>query len=256
MGVGTRRPCASLTMTVCGHGEMETTGSWAAGAVRAANSPSRSSLWRVSASLRSSAAPSSPLHLLAPALYTHGECLPHENSMIVGICKMKEKMCFPQRNFQRNNFVLVDEKMYCCTNGKQIISSFLALISSTFRGKGDYHRLGHGTEEHVRHPRKIAALQGKKIVRIATGSLHCVACSEMGEVFTWGDNDEGQLGDGSMNAIQRPRLVLSLQEKKMNRVACGSAHTLAWSTNKSTSVSPTGLLPSPRKISSMIRWKM
>lgn len=44
-------------------------------------------------------------------------------------------------------------------------------------GKGDYYRLGHGNSEHVRRPKKIAALQGKKIVSIATGSLHCIAVS-------------------------------------------------------------------------------
>ncbi|RLU17868.1 hypothetical protein DMN91_010107 [Ooceraea biroi] len=101
-------------------------------------------------------------------------------------------------------------------------------------GKGDYHRLGHGTDDHVRRPRKVAALQGKKIISIATGSLHCVACSDKGEVFTWGDNDEGQLGDGSTSALHRPRLVHALQGKKITRVACGSAHTLAWSTAKAT----------------------
>ncbi|XP_023713900.1 E3 ubiquitin-protein ligase HERC2 [Cryptotermes secundus] len=104
-------------------------------------------------------------------------------------------------------------------------------------GKGDYHRLGHGTDDHVRRPRKVAALQGKKIICIATGSLHCVACSEQGEVYTWGDNDEGQLGDGTTNAIQRPRFVVALQTKKITQVACGSAHTLAWSTNKPVSAS-------------------
>ena len=117
-------------------------------------------------------------------------------------------------------------------------------------GKGDYHRLGHGTDDHVRRPRKVAALQGKRIVSIATGSLHCVACTVetsnsgdkgttliAGDVYTWGDNDEGQLGDGSTNAIQRPRLVAALQGKKINRVACGSAHTLAWSTNKPVATS-------------------
>ena len=101
-------------------------------------------------------------------------------------------------------------------------------------GKGDYHRLGHGTDDHVRRPRKVAALQGKKIISIATGSLHCVACSDKGEVFTWGDNDEGQLGDGTTSALQSPRIVHALQGKKITRVACGSAHTLAWSTTKTT----------------------
>ncbi len=212
-------------------------------------------------------------------------------------------------------------------------------------GKGDYHRLGHGTDDHVRRPRRVAALQGKKVVAVATGSLHCVACTDQGEtevhccamsklgkekgtylskqdvkkcqkravdeerkrhftchrcririslfsplfireirhlklncqrvsqrkfhrtflstsphvknhfcpdntelksaecitfsgeVFTWGDNDEGQLGDGSTNAIQRPRLVAALQGKRINRVACGSAHTLAWSTSKAVATS-------------------
>lgn len=56
-----------------------------------------------------------------------------------------------------------------------------------------------------------------------------MACSDQGEVFTWGDNDEGQLADGTTNAIQRPRPVVALQGKKITRVACGSAHTLAWS---------------------------
>lgn len=43
------------------------------------------------------------------------------------------------------------------------------------------------------------------------GSLHCVCCTSEGEVYTWGDNDEGQLGDSTTNAIQRPRLVMALQ---------------------------------------------
>ena len=38
-------------------------------------------------------------------------------------------------------------------------------------------------------------------------------CFFSGEVYTWGDNDEGQLGDGTTNAIQRPRMVAALQGK-------------------------------------------
>jgi len=94
---------------------------------------------------------------------------------------------------------------------RQKKTSSVSKITYVCRGKGDYHRLGHGSDDHVRRPKKVAALQGKKVVCIATGSLHCVACTDQGEVYTWGDNDEGQLGDGTTNAIQRPRLVGNLQ---------------------------------------------
>ncbi|CAB3257193.1 unnamed protein product [Arctia plantaginis] len=94
-------------------------------------------------------------------------------------------------------------------------------------GKGDYHRLGHGSYEHVRRPMRVTGMQGKTIVSIATGSLHCVACTDNGEVYTWGDNDEGQLGDGTTLAAQRPRLLMALQGKRVTKVACGSAHTVA-----------------------------
>lgn len=49
------------------------------------------------------------------------------------------------------------------------------------RGKGDYHRLGHGSDDHVRRPRQVQGLQGKKVIAIATGSLHCVCCTEDGK---------------------------------------------------------------------------
>jgi hypothetical protein len=37
--------------------------------------------------------------------------------------------------------------------------------------------LGHGNSDHIRRPKKVAALQGKKVISIATGSLHCIAVS-------------------------------------------------------------------------------
>ena len=77
------------------------------------------------------------------------------------------------------------------------------------RGKGDYFRLGHGSDDHVRRPRIVEALEGKRVISVACGSLHCVVCTDKGEVYTWGDNDEGQLGDGTTNAVQRPKLVQS-----------------------------------------------
>ena len=51
-----------------------------------------------------------------------------------------------------------------------------------FRGKGDYFRLGHGTDAHVRKPQLVEILKGKKIVHVAVGALHCLAVADNGQV--------------------------------------------------------------------------
>lgn len=50
------------------------------------------------------------------------------------------------------------------------------------RGKGDYFRLGHGTDVHVRKPQMVEGLRGKKIVHVAVGALHCLAVTDSGQV--------------------------------------------------------------------------
>jgi len=61
----------------------------------------------------------------------------------------------------------------------------------TCRGRGDYHRLDHGDQ---RSPRRIVGvLENEKIIDVACGSLHCVACMASRKVFAWRDNDEGQI---------------------------------------------------------------
>lgn len=70
-------------------------------------------------------------------------------------------------------------------------------LCSTERGKGDYHRLGHGSDDHVRRPRQVQGLQGKKVIAIATGSLHCVCCTEDGKTIYfpqmfWSAQTKGQ----------------------------------------------------------------
>jgi alpha-tubulin suppressor-like RCC1 family protein len=51
-----------------------------------------------------------------------------------------------------------------------------------FRGKGDYYRLGHGNDSHVRRPQVVEVFRGKKIVDVAVGALHCLAVTEQGQV--------------------------------------------------------------------------
>lgn len=52
-------------------------------------------------------------------------------------------------------------------------------------GKGDYHRLGHGVDEHVRRPKKVMALQGKKMVSISTGKGPVMVISNLFATFNY-----------------------------------------------------------------------
>lgn len=58
--------------------------------------------------------------------------------------------------------------------------------------QGDYFRLGHGSDQHIRKPTTIQGLRGKKVVHVAVGALHCLAVTDNGECFAWGDNDHGK----------------------------------------------------------------
>ncbi|XP_026481647.1 E3 ubiquitin-protein ligase HERC2-like [Ctenocephalides felis] len=49
-------------------------------------------------------------------------------------------------------------------------------------GKGDYYRLGHGTDQHVRRPTLVQALKGKRVIDVAVGALHCLAVTDTGEL--------------------------------------------------------------------------
>uniref|UniRef100_A0A2H8TU70 HECT-type E3 ubiquitin transferase n=1 Tax=Melanaphis sacchari TaxID=742174 RepID=A0A2H8TU70_9HEMI len=126
-------------------------------------------------------------------------------------------------------------------SGKGIIqidcgSQFSVALSSNGTlytwGKGDYFRLGHGFSDHVRKPKIVSGLQGKKIVQFSTGSLHVLALTDDGEVYAWGDNDEGQLGDGTAHPIARPRPIAALKGKRIQQVSCGSAHSFAWASEE------------------------
>ena len=96
-------------------------------------------------------------------------------------------------------------------------------MNSFYRGKGEGGRLGHVAEDHMRHPKVIEAFSGKKIIDVAVGSVHCLAVTEDGEVYSWGRNEQGQLGDTSNIARTEPALIAALESKEITGVACGPA---------------------------------
>lgn len=61
---------------------------------------------------------------------------------------------------------------------------------------------------------------------VAAAWKHTVAVDTNGDVFTWGLNDDGQLGDGSTGSSSSPRWVQLPGDARAKQVAAGSAHSL------------------------------
>eukprot|EP00903_Cladosiphon_okamuranus_P005550 g5526.t1 len=74
----------------------------------------------------------------------------------------------------------------------------------------------------------VDRLQHLKIRQIACGGEHSVAVAENGEVWSFGAGQKGQLGHGSINREDFPRLVQALKRtrREILHVACGNNCTL------------------------------
>ena len=85
----------------------------------------------------------------------------------------------------------------------------------------------------------MASLTGVKA--IAAGGSHSPALTASGGVYTWGDNGDGQLGDGTTADGSSPRRVLTtfgvfprvrlLQLTSITAIAAGLRHNLALKAN-------------------------
>lgn len=60
---------------------------------------------------------------------------------------------------------------------------------------------------------------------IAAGGLHSMYLDAGGQVFAWGDNSKGQLGDGTTQSHAIPAIVPGLQD--VNAIAAGYQHSIA-----------------------------
>ena len=48
------------------------------------------------------------------------------------------------------------------------------------------------------------------------------------QVYSWGDNEHGQQGNGSVLPNRKPQLVASLKDHHITKIACGSSHSVAF----------------------------
>jgi RCC1 and BTB domain-containing protein len=95
-------------------------------------------------------------------------------------------------------------------------------------GYNDSGQCGIGTVGRVNMLRRVDALEGKGVVNLVSsnGCEHLVAVTEDGQVYSCGYNARGQLGHGSKQQVTVPRLVESLAQRRVLKVACSYYHTI------------------------------
>ncbi|XP_068647496.1 ultraviolet-B receptor UVR8-like isoform X3 [Aristolochia californica] len=94
-------------------------------------------------------------------------------------------------------------------------------------GWGDFGRLGHGNASDLFTPQPIKVLQGLRIKQIACGDSHCLAVTMEGEVQSWGRNQNGQLGLGTMEDSLLPQKIQAFKGIPIKMIAAGAEHTAA-----------------------------
>jgi alpha-tubulin suppressor-like RCC1 family protein len=90
--------------------------------------------------------------------------------------------------------------------------------------------LGFDHRNPIEKPKLINELSGKEIVNFSCGYRHVIAISKNNTLYSWGQNDCGQMGDGTTNeSSNKPKIINKLCDKNIIDISCGYAYSLALS---------------------------
>ena len=94
-------------------------------------------------------------------------------------------------------------------------------------GLNAFGQLGHGDCERRPAPTRVSALSGIKTKIIACGQSFNLIVTTSTEVYSWGQNDSGQLGHGDLQERHLPTVLASFRGVTLTRVSCGGRHAAA-----------------------------
>ena len=69
------------------------------------------------------------------------------------------------------------------------------------------------------------------IIKISSGYEHTVILTKNNEVYSFGRNNNGQLGQSNNNNLNIPTLIKYFTDKKIINICCGGQHTVALAGN-------------------------
>ena len=96
-------------------------------------------------------------------------------------------------------------------------------------GYGKDGALGHQDYENVSHPQKIKYFEENKIkiIKIESGDYFTMALCNQGKIYTWGQNNYGQLGLGKVSQqikVNKPTKVNFSNKTQVKEIFAGEDH--------------------------------
>ena len=94
-------------------------------------------------------------------------------------------------------------------------------------GQNTYGQLGNGTTTDSPTPVRVDLPAGTHVTAVAVGDGQSLAVTSDGHVLAWGQNDYGELGNGSTTDSSTPVPVDLPARVRVTAVAAGYRHSLA-----------------------------
>lgn len=93
-------------------------------------------------------------------------------------------------------------------------------------GANGSRQLGDGTTTTRTTPVAVQFLGDVRFVDVDAGGSHALALGDDGKVYAWGNNNEGQLGDGTTNPRSLPQAVALPGDPTVVAIAAGTEFSL------------------------------
>jgi alpha-tubulin suppressor-like RCC1 family protein len=94
-------------------------------------------------------------------------------------------------------------------------------------GHNPYGQLGTGGRTDASRPKRVTLPPGVRPVAISAGSRHSLAIGSDGNVYAWGANAYGQIGDGTRTDRLRPEPITLALGVKATAISAGGHDSLA-----------------------------
>ena len=121
-------------------------------------------------------------------------------------------------------------KITLMNNSENSTTPFVMIDNSSLYGWGSnyYGTIGDGSQHNINTPKTIILASGIKPKQIVCGGNHSMAIGSDGELYTWGSNFKGQLGNNSnTDDNYSPTKITLASGIKPTQIACGSKHAMA-----------------------------